>query len=103
MNTKVVWLVPAVLAVLAVIVIVIFVMNSVPTQNPTGTGSQTVGASLYAQNCQGCHGPLATSAKHGRTASQIQNAINAVGSMNSRLSNLTPAEIQEIANALSEP
>jgi len=50
----------------------------------------------------GCHGPLATSSKLGRTAKQIQGAINAgTGGMGS-LSNLTSAQVQAIAAALAQ-
>ncbi|MBT1070249.1 putative Ig domain-containing protein [Pelotalea chapellei] len=59
------------------------------------------GAALYATNCAGCHGPLATSSKRGSTAAQIQAAINGnVGGMGF-LSVLTSAEVQAIATALS--
>lgn len=61
------------------------------------------GAALYASNCAGCHGPLATSAKRGRTAAQIQAAINpgGVGAMGTAaLRALTPAQVQAIATVL---
>jgi mono/diheme cytochrome c family protein len=63
------------------------------------TPQPTDGATLYANNCSSCHGPLATSSKLNRTATQIQNAINTVGQM-SGLSGLTTAEVQAIADAL---
>ncbi|MBI3563062.1 MAG: c-type cytochrome [Gammaproteobacteria bacterium] len=61
----------------------------------------TDGATLYANNCQSCHGALATSTKLNRTAAQIQTAIagNAGGVMGS-LSGLTATQIQAIATAL---
>jgi large repetitive protein len=57
------------------------------------------GAALYASKCASCHGALATSAKKGRTAAQIQAAIGGVGSMSS-LSTLSAAQVQAIATAL---
>jgi hypothetical protein len=60
----------------------------------------TDGAALYADNCASCHGPLATSEKLGRDASQIQDAINTVPAMSS-LSSLSQTDIQAIADALS--
>ncbi len=60
----------------------------------------TDGPTLYANNCAGCHGPLATSSKLNRSASQIQGAIDAnAGGMGS-LSILTATEVQAIADAL---
>jgi len=71
-----------------------------PTSNPSAP-PVTDGPTLYAQNCAGCHGPLAQSSKIGRTAAQIQAAINAnVGNMGT-LSNLTAAQVQAIADALA--
>jgi mono/diheme cytochrome c family protein len=59
------------------------------------------GAALYATNCAGCHGALATSSKRGRTAAQTQAAINGnVGGMGF-LSFLTPAQVAAIATALN--
>ncbi len=58
------------------------------------------GAALYGQYCAGCHGPLATSSKLGRSASQIQDAINSIPMMSS-LKSLTTAQINAIADALS--
>ena len=42
-----------------------------PTPTPV-----TDGAALYASNCAGCHGALASSAKAGATAARTQTAIN---------------------------
>ena len=71
-----------------------------PTSNPSSP-PVTDGPTLYAQNCAGCHGPLAQSKKLGRTAAQIQAAINAnVGNMGG-LSSLTAAHVQAIADALA--
>ncbi len=59
------------------------------------------GAALYNTNCSGCHGPLASSAKLGRTATQIQNAINSNKGGMGYLNTLTAADIQAIAAALA--
>jgi len=58
------------------------------------------GAALYTQNCSGCHGALATSAKRGKTAAQISGAIAAQPAM-AFLSTLTSAQINAIASALA--
>lgn len=61
------------------------------------------GADLYANNCSGCHGQLATSSKLGRSSAQITNAIANVATMNmnSNLRGLNGSQIQAIADALS--
>jgi mono/diheme cytochrome c family protein len=51
------------------------------------------GAALYAAKCAGCHGPLATSTKGGRTAAQITAASMTQG--------LSAAEVQAVAAALA--
>ena len=72
-----------------------------PTPPPAPTPPD--GAVLYATNCAGCHGSLATSSKLGATTVRIQNAISGnVGNMGS-LANLTAADIQAIATALALP
>jgi cytochrome c5 len=74
-----------------------------PVVDPgAGSGGPTVnGAQLYTTHCQSCHGLGATTNKRGRTAQQIQTAINLnVGGMGA-LSNLTPAEVQAIADYLN--
>ncbi len=60
----------------------------------------TDGPTLYANNCMACHGPLATSAKLNRSASQIQAAIDANTGGMGGLSGLTSTEVQAIADAL---
>jgi len=71
-------------------------------QTPPPPPTTTDGATLYADNCASCHGTLANSTKIGRTASQIQSAINSnTGGMGS-LSNLTSAQIQAIADVLAQ-
>jgi cytochrome c len=51
------------------------------------------GAALYASTCASCHGPLATSAKVGRTAAQITAAGMTMG--------LTPVQVGAVASALN--
>jgi mono/diheme cytochrome c family protein len=63
------------------------------------------GAALYATNCSGCHGPLATSTHHAASAAQIMSGIAGVSSMrNSILATngtaLTVAQIAAISAAL---
>lgn len=70
------------------------------SQPCTYTPPATDGATLYQNNCQGCHQPLASSAVKGKTAKQISDAISAVPDM-SGLKSLTPAQIQAIAGALA--
>ena len=60
------------------------------------------GVSVYAAYCSGCHGPLITSAKLGRSAAQIEAAISSVSAMNA-LSSLTTSQIDAVAAALSNP
>lgn len=78
---------------------VVVVINDVTTPPPPPA---TDGASLYTNFCQGCHGPLATSAKLNKTSTQIANAIssNAGGVMGTLNSQLSLSQIQAIANAL---
>lgn len=64
-----------------------------------GPGGALDGVALYAQHCASCHNALANTSKPRRTAQQIQNSINTVGSMRS-LSILTPAQVAAIAAAL---
>src|SRR6185369_12676631 len=69
-----------------------------PENIPGGSGVPTPppaidGAALYAAKCAGCHGPLATSSKKGRTAAQITAANMTQG--------LSAAEVQAVANALA--
>ena len=77
--------------------------NSSSTPPATVPGTTTTdGAALYTTYCQNCHNPLASSGKTGRTATQIQTAINSVGIMSS-LSGLTATQVQAIASALAAP
>lgn len=73
-----------------------------PAVTPTPTPVPTVnGATLYASDCAGCHGALATSSKTGRTAAQIQAAISANRGGMGTLSSLTTAQVAAIAAALA--
>ena len=58
------------------------------------------GTALYAQNCQGCHGALATSSVRGESASNISAAINGGVSQMSGLRSLLSLQVQAIATAL---
>src|SRR2546427_4172648 len=61
------------------------------------------GAALFASNCQGCHGSLATPNFSNRTFAGIKAAIvGNVGGMGF-LSSLADADLQAISNALSPP
>jgi mono/diheme cytochrome c family protein len=59
------------------------------------------GAALYATDCAGCHGPLASSTKLGADPTRIQNAITSNTGGMSFLATLTAADIQAIATALA--
>lgn len=73
--------------------------NPTSTPTPSGTGTPD-GAALYASNCAGCHGPLSSSTKRGRSVSQIKSAIASPSTGMGYLSTLTDAQIQAIATAL---
>jgi len=110
------WAVPVIIASLALAVVAVSLMvhfqslepfspspsPSSPPASPGTTDVQVSGVSLYAQYCQGCHGPLASSTKRGRTATQIQTATSTLPGMES-VKNLTSAQIQAIAAALATP
>jgi mono/diheme cytochrome c family protein len=70
------------------------------TTPPPPPPATTDGPTLYANNCAGCHGSLATSTKIGRTAAQITAAISSVSAM-SGLKSLTSAQVAAIATALA--
>ncbi|MDA8427737.1 MAG: DUF5666 domain-containing protein [Geobacteraceae bacterium] len=86
---------------------VLTALNSVGSSAPSAQVAATTaapaldGAALYAANCAGCHNALANSSKRGRTATQIQTAINANTGGMGFLSFLTPAQVQAIATALN--
>lgn len=76
------------------------IADSLPAAPVVDPGLPPDGPALYASECAGCHGPLATTNKPGRTASAVQNAIdNNIGNMG-YLSSLTVEEVQAIAGAL---
>src|SRR5450631_209130 len=69
----------------------------------TGIGGTTAsnGTTLYATDCAGYHGALASSAKLGATPARIQSAISGnTGGMGS-LSSLSVADVQAISTALA--
>jgi mono/diheme cytochrome c family protein len=73
---------------------------STPT-TPVTPPAAPDGTALYATNCAGCHGALATSVKAGATAARIQTAINGnIGGMGF-LSTLTTAQVSALATTLA--
>jgi hypothetical protein len=60
------------------------------------------GAALYAQHCAACHRPLESSDVMGKSAAQIQSAIDGNEGEMGSLSSLTTAEVQAIADALGQ-
>jgi len=73
------------------------VLPAPPVADP---GTPPDGAALYSSSCAGCHQPLDTTSKPGRTAAQIQAAIDGnVGNMG-YLNTLTAEEVQAIADVL---
>jgi mono/diheme cytochrome c family protein len=72
-----------------------------PAPAPAPSPTPVDGATLYANNCASCHGPLATSSKRGATLARLQSAISGnVGGMG-YLSSLSAADAQAIINALA--
>ncbi len=73
------------------------IINALPLQQ-----AATDGATLYGDNCASCHNPLATSAKAGASAVEVQAAINGnTGGMGrGTLSVLTAAQVQAIVAVL---
>ncbi|MGE0528356.1 MAG: DUF1592 domain-containing protein [Bdellovibrionales bacterium] len=70
------------------------------SNTPNPRSPDVDGKALYATNCSGCHGSLATSAKSGRTAAQITNALGTIEAMQN-VARLSAIEIAAIASALS--
>jgi hypothetical protein len=91
-------LVPALLTTVAVVVVVFLILSS-PQINPPVTTGQSDGPSLYAQYCGICHRSLTSTNVQGRTAEKIQAAIEIFPQMR-ELSNLTPAQVEAISEAL---
>ena len=59
------------------------------------------GATLYASNCAGCHGPLASSTKQGASIARVQLAVSTNAGGMGYLSRLSVAEVQAIVAALT--
>jgi predicted CxxxxCH...CXXCH cytochrome family protein len=76
------------------------IADALPAAPVVDPGLPPDGPALYTSECAGCHGPLATTNKPGRTATAVQDAIdNNIGSMG-YLSSLTAEEVQAIADSL---
>ncbi len=60
----------------------------------------TRGKALYATHCAGCHGPIDSSSKKGRTFEQIEQAIASIGQMQDRLTGLDEEQVRAISAAL---
>ncbi len=74
----------------------------VPVNGGTTGGTTTAnGTTLYANDCAGCHGNLASSSKTGTTAARIQSAINGNSGGMGSLSSLSAADIQAIVTVLA--
>ncbi|WP_413288409.1 DUF1588 domain-containing protein [Bdellovibrio sp. HCB337] len=71
------------------------------TTNPTPTPPPEVleGKVLYTQNCASCHGPVESSAKKSRDATQITLAINSIPQMGAI--RLSASQVEAIAAALT--
>ncbi len=67
---------------------------------PVAPGALT-GDVLYANNCAGCHGPLATSAKLGMTIVRLQNGISTRPVEMGRFATMSPVDMQAIVTALN--
>jgi predicted CxxxxCH...CXXCH cytochrome family protein len=75
------------------------VLPGAPVVDP---GLPADGNALYDSNCAGCHQPLATTAKPGKSAADIQAAIDGnLGGMG-MLSSLTADEVLAIADVLPQ-
>jgi mono/diheme cytochrome c family protein len=101
-TTNISILVVIIAVVIAIVAAVVLLGSNPPPETPGTTSSPSPGGILYAQNCESCHGPLATSSKRNHTAAEIQGAISTIPQMGS-LSNLTADQLQQIAAALAAP
>lgn len=72
-----------------------------PPPLPTPPPSPEMGAELYEIHCSGCHGILEFSTRKGRTAVQIQAAIDTVKLMG-KLKFLTATDLKNIESALGK-
>jgi hypothetical protein len=76
--------------------------ESLPSVQVSATTSALDGVTLYANNCEGCHNPLATSEKRGgETVSRLRSAINGNAGGMGFLSFLTDPQLQAIADVLN--
>ena len=78
--------------------------TAAPSSPPLNLSGQDLenfdlGASLYGQKCQSCHGALTTSSKRGITSLKLTNALAAIGTMASVT--VTPLEKELIVFALN--
>lgn len=79
--------------------------SSLDQGSNAGSGGTTTdpllleGKALYSQNCASCHGPIDTSAKRSRDASQITLALSSIPQMSAI--HLSDTQIAAIAQALS--
>lgn len=81
----------------------LFVSNGMPQDEASDNPPSTLnGVSLYSSECSSCHRDLSSTRLRGRNVEQIKNAIRVVSLMRP-LSNLTDAQIEQIAQALSKP
>lgn len=71
-------------------------------EEPAPADPTVDGAALYADNCADCHGALAASTKKGRTAAQIQQAIDGNTGNMGNLSSLSGEEVLAMAAALAQ-
>ncbi|MDD2737028.1 MAG: cytochrome c [Desulfuromonadaceae bacterium] len=77
--------------------------SSAAIPDPNYSASTVVsldGTSLYAANCAGCHGVLATSTKQNKTINQIKTSITGNSGGMASLGGLSDAQLQAIATAL---
>ncbi len=78
---------------------IVVALNPATTAPPPSTTLD--GATIYASNCAGCHGPLETSTKKGISIARFYNAVtsNSVTGMG-YLSKLSVAEVQALISVL---
>src|SRR5512143_2197130 len=79
----------------------LFGCGSTGTSDTTVSGTLIDGAALYASDCSGCHGSLATSGKKGASVAEIQNAISHNWGGMGAFASLSSEQLQAIMTALS--